>query len=336
MDSQPWLDRVRQRLAKHALPPSYVQRFMEELADHLNDLKEENMEADAISRLGEAEQVAEAAVVAYRRRSFLGRHPTAAFLVFAVSPVILWLFVWSAFACLALDLNTSKTDRGIWLYIEHHWLCSLIAAVCSTIAGTFYGELAVWLGIGRKWTLASYAAIGAIAMYLEFGLGLGTVTVTLPAQFAVPFAVGWWFIKRRCEQKYAGTKVLVFAISPVLALLILSNVVILALHPVQEWIEHEQYKQWTAQSDAPMRFSPAALEAAWYASYLLRHSHPNGLGQPPLLQTCEGVRLGQKVDIHPVYGDCYLRSDEPLPYRNVLAEAAQRLFDSLDDVQDPG
>ena len=64
MDSQPWLDRVRERLARHVLPPSYVQRLMEELSDHLEDLKEEGMEADAISRMGEAEQVAEAAATA--------------------------------------------------------------------------------------------------------------------------------------------------------------------------------------------------------------------------------------------------------------------------------
>ena len=60
----------------------------EELGDHLEDLKEENVEADAISRLGEPDQVAESAVGAYRRRSFLGRHPTAAFMVFAISPVV--------------------------------------------------------------------------------------------------------------------------------------------------------------------------------------------------------------------------------------------------------
>ena len=84
MANLPWLDEVRRRLAKRGLPPSYVQRFAEELSDHLEDFKEENMstEADVYSRLGKPEQVANAAVAAYRRRSFLGRHPTAAFLVF--------------------------------------------------------------------------------------------------------------------------------------------------------------------------------------------------------------------------------------------------------------
>ncbi len=50
MGEQLWLESVRQRLTKHDLPPSYVQRFTEELGDHLEDLKEEGMEADALSR----------------------------------------------------------------------------------------------------------------------------------------------------------------------------------------------------------------------------------------------------------------------------------------------
>ena len=93
MAKRPWLDEVRGRLAKHGLPPAYVQRFVQELSDHFDDLKEENMgtEVDVSSRLGEPERVAQAAVAAYRRRSFLGRHPTAAFLVFAVSPLLMLL-----------------------------------------------------------------------------------------------------------------------------------------------------------------------------------------------------------------------------------------------------
>jgi hypothetical protein len=198
------------------------------------------------------------------------------------------------FGIVALNLNTGGLDRGTWLYIEHRWLCSLVAAVCSVIAGTFYGELAMWLGIGRKWTLASYAAIGAMAMYLEFGISMLAVTVMLPLQFAVPFAVGRWFIKRRCEQKYAATKVLVFAISPVLALLLLSSVVILALHPVQEWIQHELCKQWTAPSHAPMRFLPAALDAAWYASILLKNAIPTALASLLYCKLAKRVGLGRK------------------------------------------
>ena len=70
MESQPWLNRVRERLVRQLLPPSYVQRFVEELSDHLEDVKEDGMDQNSSSRLGDPEQVADTAVAAYRRRSF--------------------------------------------------------------------------------------------------------------------------------------------------------------------------------------------------------------------------------------------------------------------------
>ena len=74
MANQRWLDEVLSRLAERGLPLSYVQRFAEELSDHLEDFTEENMstEANMSSRLGKPEEVADAAVTAYRRRGFLG------------------------------------------------------------------------------------------------------------------------------------------------------------------------------------------------------------------------------------------------------------------------
>jgi len=100
MANQPWLDDLHERLAQHALPQTYIRRFMEEVSDHFQDITEENMstEANVYSRLGEPAQVAKAAVTSYRRRSFIGRHPMAAFLVFAVSPVVslIILFLTSA------------------------------------------------------------------------------------------------------------------------------------------------------------------------------------------------------------------------------------------------
>ena len=89
MDNQPWLDRVREQLARQALPPSYIKRFMEELTDHFNDLMEENMEGDVVSQLGQPEQVAGAAAVAYRQHRFLGRHCWARVLVFGVCNILL-------------------------------------------------------------------------------------------------------------------------------------------------------------------------------------------------------------------------------------------------------
>ena len=214
MANLPWLDEVLNQLVKRGLPPSYVERFAGELSDHLDDFKEENMEADVSSRLGEPEQVVEAAAMAYRRRSFLGRHPTMALLVFAISPVMAQyiLFV----AVLAISVGSGATN-----WHENHWIFSLIIAVCSTFLSILYCELAMRLGIGRKWMFASCTALGGVAMFLEFAFSACTVTVLLPVQLATPLAVGWWFIKRTYNHEYTATKVLVFAISPVVSLMVL-------------------------------------------------------------------------------------------------------------------
>jgi hypothetical protein len=212
MANSSWLDDVQKRLAKHALPPSYVQRFMEELADHLEDLKEQGMEGDAASRLGEPEQVADTAVAAYRRRSFLGRHPVLtfplAFLLFAIVPVVASWFLFPWF--IAVAFRVFSGNQAINLY-DHHWAFSFVIVVSSTFLSILYGELALWFGVGRKWLLTSCVVLGAVAMFWEFTFGLA---VMLPLQFVIPVAVGWWLAKRKCHHGYPATTFLVFAVSP--------------------------------------------------------------------------------------------------------------------------
>jgi hypothetical protein len=208
MESQPWLDSVRQRLARHDLPPSYAQRFTEELRDHLEDLKEENMEADAISRLGEPEQVADNAVAAYRRRSFLGRHPVAAFLVLCVLSILAQFTLFAAFAQAIIAIRADHTLE----WHENHWILSPIIALCSTFLGILYAELAVRFGIGRKGMLASYLVLGAVAMLEELCFG---VTWMLPVQLAVPLAVGWWSAGKRHNWSHPATTLVIFVLSPV-------------------------------------------------------------------------------------------------------------------------
>ncbi|MGO9112275.1 MAG: HAAS signaling domain-containing protein [Thermoguttaceae bacterium] len=233
MDSQPWLDRVRERLARQALPPSYVQRFLEELTDHLEDLKEENMEADAISRLGEPEQVVEAAVTAYRRHSFLGRHPAAAFLVFGVSPVVS-LVALIALVIVGLLVLPDGWDKPLFAGLRQFgpsasvalaYLGSLLIVVIpSIVASILYGWLARRSGISKKWILLSCTVLAVLAalpmctakvsaipdenwMGLRLWYPPSIVqsynfffwTFCRPQQlmqFLVPLAVGLWFIRR--------------------------------------------------------------------------------------------------------------------------------------------
>ncbi len=281
MGDQLWLDSVRQRLTKHDLPSSYVQRFTEELGDHLEDLKEESMETDAISRLGEPEEVAEAAVTAYRRRSFLGRHPVAAFLVFAVSPVIPQ-YVLGAVPLLVLSVVT-----GNFQYQEYDLAISLTIIVCSTFVGILYGELAMRLGIGKRWMLTSFAVLGVMAVFWEFGLNHanGLLAVRIPVQFAVPLAVGWWFAKRTRNHGYPVTTFFIFAISPVVSVLILWIILALAMIMIVRPL---------VGPDTFAAMPSAVLLALAYANALLLYLLPTAVASLLYCKLTKGSGSGRK------------------------------------------
>jgi hypothetical protein len=229
MDDQPWLNRVRQRLAKHDLAPNYVERVVEELANHLEDLKEQSTstEADAYSRLGEPEQVAEAAVTAYKRRSFLGRHPAAAFLVFGVSPVALLVALFVVTLCfigmIEIGVGITKeppNDLGIVGSAVVNFVGSLLTVVVPSILATIlYCQLAKRLGAGRKWILVSSVTLAVFASspaYWRAGSGDHSWRFSVPwcgfhgggswvaltqhlVNLIVPLAIAWWFLRRNHE-----------------------------------------------------------------------------------------------------------------------------------------
>jgi hypothetical protein len=180
MANRAWLDEVRRRLEVRELPPEYVRRFTEELSDHLQDIEEENMskEAYASSRLGNPNQVAEAAVAAYRRRGFLGRHPTAAFLVFGVSPVALLVALFAVAFAAVLGLSEVCELLGfdiqpIFASMSHFepsasavlpYALSLLTIVIPCVfASLLYCRLARRLGLGKKWMLLSCAILAILA-----------------------------------------------------------------------------------------------------------------------------------------------------------------------------
>jgi hypothetical protein len=235
MANLPWLENVRQRLARHALPPAYVERFLGELTDHFHDLKEENMDGDVYSRLGEPEQVAEAAVVAYRQRSFFGKHPAAAFLVFGLSPVVPQFalgYIAAFVLTVAIELLAHLCGFDERAIGRVTWDCgfSLMIAICSALASILYNELAVRLGIGRKWMFTSCTVLAVMAVLWERGLhdDMGFYRLVLPVQFLVPVAVGWWSARRRYDQKCPVTAFFVFAVSPIASFMALRSIVALA------------------------------------------------------------------------------------------------------------
>jgi hypothetical protein len=198
MANQPWLEQVRRQLAENHLPPAYIRRFMEELADHCQDITEETMstESDALSRLGEPNHVAEAAIYGFRRRTFLGRHPTAALLVFGITPLasLFGLFV-LAFACLlgafwayeqlGLNLNVKRFDPAASTVLPYV-LSLLMVVVPSSLAALFYCRLINRLGISRRWMILSSVVLAIVAI-----MPVWTVTLSdQPGQSALRCGIG--------------------------------------------------------------------------------------------------------------------------------------------------
>jgi hypothetical protein len=247
MANPSWLDDVQKRLFRQGLPPSYVERFVDELADHLEDLKERKMdtEADVNLRLGEPEQVANSAVAAYRRRSFLGRHPTAALLVFGISPLLSFIVLFLGFFAV-LVLAEQRFDFGV--FDDQHfgplaltafsYVFNLVWVVIpSVLACLLYYELAQWLGLGRKWLFLSCLVLTAVAALYGFRVDtfdsgkrsgvmddIGFFGLTQLGRAMAPLAVGLWFLLRKRRRGYPAATFVAFAILPVVSLIALIGV----------------------------------------------------------------------------------------------------------------
>jgi hypothetical protein len=234
MANQPWLDEVQKRLAKNDLPPSYIRRFMDELADHFQDLTEETMgtETNVLSRLGEPNQVADEAIHTYRQRTFFGRHPFAKFWVFAVSPVaamflvyVLLVFGILAFCALCGKCGIKNHPEGIDP-TALAWGISVFATILPVALLTIlYCRCAKRFGVDKRWMLVSIVVLAVIAMLsfqrvalsdmpgqsqLTLGLGLPP---GLPqcVQFIVPLAIGFWFALRTRKQNIDNEQLRVVA-----------------------------------------------------------------------------------------------------------------------------
>src|SRR4051812_27817540 len=100
MDAQRWLSRFRIELARHRLPPPYVERLAQELSDHIHDFMEDRMSTDAKDlprlgrHLGPPSRVATEAAAEYRRGRFAARHPV---LMFILMPILSLPLLWAAY-----------------------------------------------------------------------------------------------------------------------------------------------------------------------------------------------------------------------------------------------
>jgi len=218
MGNPRWFDELRNRLLRQGLPADYVRRLVGELNDHFQDLKEETMRTDveACAQLGPVEEVARAVTTAYRQRSFLGRHPLAAFLVFAVSPVALSILAMPVvfFAAYWLGRGLGYWDQagvhlGVWGRSVLPYGLTLVAIVLPTaLLSLLYCRVAQRIGMGKRWMLLSCGvlAVFAAAVHCQVLLdpsGHGRLTVGVGvhdllqlAQPVLPLVLGGWFLRR--------------------------------------------------------------------------------------------------------------------------------------------
>jgi hypothetical protein len=235
MDSQPWRERLVKHLREQRLPPAYIDRLVEELAEHVFDsqLEETSMEAQqALDRLGTTEQLAAVAGHEYRRRSFAGRHPWLTFVCgpIAIVPMLFvtlilgfmavgWLLIgaeWLLAAVIGLKLGTSDmahlplSDADA----KNEWWCILgfdlyVRFVPFVLAAWVFCRLARRTEL-RTWGYAACAIVGIIAGFIVtrsvpsvgdkpglwmIGLGFQPELRQL-MQLTVPLAVGCGLLMR--------------------------------------------------------------------------------------------------------------------------------------------
>jgi hypothetical protein len=196
-----------------------------------------NTKNDFHSRLGEPDQVAQAAVVGYRRRSFLGRHPAAAFVVFGLTPLASLLALFAlAFACmyaaftafewLGLKLNPKRFDPAASVVLPYVFSL-LMVVVPASLASLFYCKLIRRLGISKRWMILSSVMLALVAILpiwtitlsdlpgqsvLRLGVGypqdIGHTAVMYFTsfqqwlQFLPPLLIGFWFLRRTGRQDH--------------------------------------------------------------------------------------------------------------------------------------
>ena len=195
-----WLDRLETELRRRRLPAGYRARMLEELADHLSELEQENASMDAQAlleeRIGEPGDVAEKARREYDGRTFAGRHPV---LVFGVGPVfavlgtliatllLAWLVVWlEAMPSPQLQQQTTPQPKLQLAVVESvSWFVRFAPFVL----------MAWWFSrVGRRihrprWGLLACAIVAAVA--LAFTISVIPATTDARGQVMIGFGVAW-------------------------------------------------------------------------------------------------------------------------------------------------
>lgn len=221
-----WRDRLREELRKRNLPPEYAARLIEELADHVTDLEQENPSMDAQmlveEKLGSPESLAEAAAAELAGRTFAGRHPVLTFVVAPIPAVVLTLAALLTVCLACKSVLTPLEPLNPNPPTAFEWLADGIVFVqrFAPFALTAWFFLAMARRAGRPvWGLTACTLVALFAFTFRTGVIPPTVEHNLLIWFgpsngrrqwqtgmlqsAVPLVLGLW-AWRRMARHMAG------------------------------------------------------------------------------------------------------------------------------------
>ncbi|OWK41745.1 HAAS signaling domain-containing protein [Fimbriiglobus ruber] len=178
MDRRPWSERVEAELVRRGVPARFRARFVAELRDHIDDLKDEesDMTEETIEgRFGAPDRVAAAAAEEYRRAGWVRRHPV---LTFALAPLpvtllglVLAAVVLSLVTLCVLVAAAALTTGGFdpktlprWVKVDAVYFCHHgIRLLPFALAPLFFGRLVVKYRTNAWWLVLAIAQIAVMA-----------------------------------------------------------------------------------------------------------------------------------------------------------------------------
>lgn len=187
-EEREWREALRDELQRRKIPRAWQARLMEELDDHLSDLKEERMsttefDKSVVERLGHPEQIAEAAAAEYRKLGFFARHPVLTYFVLPIVTMPLALVLFVELIMLPTSWALGSFEAGVVDETRVTLVANSLVATAANLVrfvpfaavAWFFACLARWHGRGWRCVLS---ACGIVAIYAA------TFSVTIKAKTA--------------------------------------------------------------------------------------------------------------------------------------------------------
>jgi hypothetical protein len=217
MVNPPWLEELREQLSHQGLPRSYIERLVEEMSDHFNDIMEEKMSKEATNvcspadRLGLPTDIAQVAATEYRKWFFWRKHPI---LTFIVMPIPLLVILWVFFQIVGEGIGfvfqkqmreAIGNDPTPILRLALRIVALGILAAPFLISAMILCRLASLSGQNCRWSMLSCGILSVFACFVGFGrpspfLG-GPFSLPQFLMIVMPLATGSWFSWQRVRRQ---------------------------------------------------------------------------------------------------------------------------------------